>query len=255
MRADLPDPARRRRLRASRSPSAWAARSGRRELIERWFPRRAEHDEPLHAGRPAQGANDARTDHRGLARPTLSARRHLGRRGRQLRALLRTRRARRAVPVRRAAGTSSSASRCASSTDQVWHCYLPEARPGLLYGYRVHGPYRPERATASTRTSCCSIRTRASIVGSLRWSDALFGYRVGHADARPVVRPARQRALACRKCKVIEPAFTWGDDRRAARAVARHGDLRDARARLHQRHPDVPPAAARHLRRARAARR
>ena len=30
-------------------------------------------------------------------------------------------------------------------TDQVWHCYLPEARPGLIYGYRVHGPYAPER--------------------------------------------------------------------------------------------------------------
>src|SRR5438105_7624768 len=29
-------------------------------------------------------------------------------------------------------------------TDQVWHCYLPEARPGLLYGFRVHGPYKPE---------------------------------------------------------------------------------------------------------------
>mgnify|MGYP000275959320 CR=1 FL=1 len=29
-------------------------------------------------------------------------------------------------------------------TDQVWHCYLPEARPGQLYGYRVHGPYDPE---------------------------------------------------------------------------------------------------------------
>ena len=29
-------------------------------------------------------------------------------------------------------------------TDQIWHCYLPEARPGLLYGYRVHGPYAPE---------------------------------------------------------------------------------------------------------------
>ena len=28
-------------------------------------------------------------------------------------------------------------------TDQVWHCYLPEARPGLLYGYRVHGSYQP----------------------------------------------------------------------------------------------------------------
>src|SRR5258705_13781335 len=29
-------------------------------------------------------------------------------------------------------------------TDHVWHCYLPEARPGLLYGYRVYGPYQPE---------------------------------------------------------------------------------------------------------------
>ncbi|MGB2972950.1 MAG: glycogen debranching enzyme GlgX, partial [Candidatus Competibacter sp.] len=25
----------------------------------------------------------------------------------------------------------------------VWHGYLPEVRPGLLYGYRVHGPYKP----------------------------------------------------------------------------------------------------------------
>ena len=30
-------------------------------------------------------------------------------------------------------------------TNQVWHVYLPEARPGLPYGYRVHGPYEPER--------------------------------------------------------------------------------------------------------------
>ena len=28
-------------------------------------------------------------------------------------------------------------------TDGNWHAYLPEARPGLLYGYRVHGPYDP----------------------------------------------------------------------------------------------------------------
>ena len=29
-------------------------------------------------------------------------------------------------------------------THQIWHAYLPEARPGLFYGYRVHGPYDPE---------------------------------------------------------------------------------------------------------------
>ena len=30
-------------------------------------------------------------------------------------------------------------------TDFIWHCYLPEARPGLIYGYRVHGPHDPDR--------------------------------------------------------------------------------------------------------------
>src|SRR4051794_37153898 len=28
-------------------------------------------------------------------------------------------------------------------TDQIWHAYLPDVRPGQLYGYRVHGPYAP----------------------------------------------------------------------------------------------------------------
>ena len=28
-------------------------------------------------------------------------------------------------------------------TDEVWHGYLPDARPGTVYGYRVHGPYEP----------------------------------------------------------------------------------------------------------------
>ena len=33
--------------------------------------------------------------------------------------------------------------RMTERTDQVWHCYLPDARPGQYYGYRVHGPYEP----------------------------------------------------------------------------------------------------------------
>jgi glycogen operon protein len=31
------------------------------------------------------------------------------------------------------------------NTDQVWHCYLPDALPGQLYGYRIHGPYDPKK--------------------------------------------------------------------------------------------------------------
>ncbi len=37
-------------------------------------------------------------------------------------------------------------------TDQVWHVYLPEVRPGQLYGYRVYGSYEPGSGT--TMDSC-----------------------------------------------------------------------------------------------------
>src|ERR1700712_1137333 len=30
-------------------------------------------------------------------------------------------------------------------TDEVWHGYLPDARPGQVYGYRVYGPYLPKQ--------------------------------------------------------------------------------------------------------------
>src|SRR3954466_468357 len=33
--------------------------------------------------------------------------------------------------------------RLTERTNMVWHCYLPDVRPGKLYGYRVHGPYEP----------------------------------------------------------------------------------------------------------------
>jgi isoamylase len=28
-------------------------------------------------------------------------------------------------------------------TDEVWHAYVPQLRPGQCYGYRVYGPYAP----------------------------------------------------------------------------------------------------------------
>jgi pullulanase/glycogen debranching enzyme len=45
-------------------------------------------------------------------------------------------------------------------TDQIWHGYLPEIRPGQYYGYRVHGPYEPQGAIASIRPNVCSIPMR-----------------------------------------------------------------------------------------------
>src|ERR1700730_8374153 len=66
-------------------------------------------------------------------------------------------------------------------TNQVWHCYLPEARPGLLYGYRVHGPYDPKRGLRLNPNKLLLDPYAKQMDGGIKWSDALFGYRVGGA--------------------------------------------------------------------------
>src|ERR1700759_3243818 len=55
-------------------------------------------------------------------------------------------------------------------TNFVWHCYLPEARPGLLYGYRVYGPYDPDRGHRFNPHKLLLDPYALAIVGQLRWS-------------------------------------------------------------------------------------
>jgi isoamylase len=98
-------------------------------------------------------------------------------------------------------------------TDQVWHCYLPEARPGMLYGYRVHGPYQPDEGHRFNAHKLLLDPYATQIVGSLRWSDAQFGYVVGHKRG-DFSFDRRDNASYMPKCRVIDAAFTWGDDRR-----------------------------------------
>ncbi|HTL75595.1 MAG TPA: glycogen debranching protein GlgX, partial [Casimicrobiaceae bacterium] len=126
-------------------------------------------------------------------------------------------------------------------TNEMFHCYLPEARPGLLYGYRMHGPYRPEQGLRFNAHKLLLDPYAQSIAGSLRWSDALFGYSVG-SKRGDLSFDRRDSASAMPKSKVIEPAFTWGDDRPPN--VPWHDMVVYE---LHVRgftmqHPDVPPA-------------
>ena len=97
-------------------------------------------------------------------------------------------------------------------TDLIWHCYLPDARPGLLYGYRVHGPYDPARGHRFNPNKLLLEPYAKDIVGQLRWSDAHFGYRIGHRN-QDLSFDRRDNATGMPKCRVIDPAFTWGDDR------------------------------------------
>jgi len=98
-------------------------------------------------------------------------------------------------------------------TDEVWHAYLPDARPNLLYGYRVYGPYDPSNGHRFNSNKLLIDPYARSLHGRLRWSDALFGYRVGSQRA-DLSFDRRDNARQIPKCRVVEPAFTWGGDRR-----------------------------------------
>jgi isoamylase len=125
-------------------------------------------------------------------------------------------------------------------TDHVWHCYLPEARPGQLYGYRVHGPYRPAEGHRFNSSKLLLDPYAKSIVGSLCWSDVLFGYRIG-SQRSDLSFDRRNSAPGVPKCQVIDPAFTWGDDRPPATpwhdTVIYEMHVRG----FTMRHPAVPP--------------
>ncbi|HET9748112.1 MAG TPA: glycogen debranching protein GlgX [Casimicrobiaceae bacterium] len=126
-------------------------------------------------------------------------------------------------------------------TDEMFHCYLPEARPGLLYGYRMYGPYRPEQGLRFNAHKLLLDPYARSIEGTLRWSDALFGYTIGHKRA-DLSFDRRDSARAMPKSKVIEPAFTWENDH--SPKIPWHDMVVYE---LHVRgftmqHPDVPPA-------------
>ena len=98
-------------------------------------------------------------------------------------------------------------------TDDVWHCYLPEARPGIAYGYRVHGPYKPEEGHRFNPNKLLIDPYAKDLVGRLRWGDALYGYTIG-SKREDLSFDRRDSAALIPKGRVLETAFTWGDDRR-----------------------------------------
>ncbi|MGH7684452.1 MAG: glycogen debranching protein GlgX, partial [Vulcanimicrobiaceae bacterium] len=98
-------------------------------------------------------------------------------------------------------------------TDQIWHGYLPEALPGALYGYRVYGPYDPARGHRFNHHKLLLDPYAKLLQGTLRWTDANFGYRIG-APRADLSFDRRDNAAAMPKCVVADPAFSWADDGR-----------------------------------------
>ena len=124
-------------------------------------------------------------------------------------------------------------------TDEVWHGYLPDARPGTVYAYRVHGPYDPPAGHPFNANKLLLDPYAKQLVGGLTWHDALYGYSIGAKD-RDLSFDKRDSAKFMPKCRVIDPAFTWGRERRLEipweRTVLYEAHLRG----YTMRHPGVP---------------
>jgi glycogen operon protein len=96
-------------------------------------------------------------------------------------------------------------------TNEVWHGYLPNARTGLIYGYRAFGPYAPQQGQRFNPHKLLLDPYARRIAGPLRWSDALFGYRVNSPRA-DLSFDRRDSAPGMLKSVVDDDMFDWGDD-------------------------------------------
>ncbi len=97
-------------------------------------------------------------------------------------------------------------------TDDIWHGYLPDALPGQVYGYRVHGPYDPERGHRFNAHKLLLDPYAKVLAGSFIWNDVHFGYRT-QSSREDLSFDRRDNARGMWKAVVIDDAFTWGNDR------------------------------------------
>ena len=98
-------------------------------------------------------------------------------------------------------------------TDEVWHGYLPDAQPGMVYGYRAHGPYEPEQGHRFNPNKLLLDPYARKLMGEIRWTDALSGYQV-NAKRGDLSFDRRDSAPAMPKAVVVDDHFDWSQDRK-----------------------------------------
>ena len=84
-------------------------------------------------------------------------------------------------------------------TNQVWHGFVPEMRPGQIYGYRVHGPHQPAQGHRFNPRKVLLDPYARAIARDLRWEDAVQAPNGDTAHCAPLAR-------------VVDPEFHWNGD-------------------------------------------
>ncbi|MCL2553489.1 MAG: alpha-amylase family glycosyl hydrolase, partial [Actinomycetia bacterium] len=119
----------------------------------------------------------------------------------------------------------------------IWHAYLPGVGPGQRYGYRVHGPYDPDRGHRCNPAKLLLDPYAKAVEGQADGHRSLLGYRADDPD-RPDPADSRPHTMLS---IVADPAFDWGDDRPIKRPY-HESVMYEAHVRgLTRRHPALPP--------------
>jgi glycogen operon protein len=100
----------------------------------------------------------------------------------------------------------------------VWHGYVPGLLPGQAYGFRAHGPYRPDEGHRFNPHKLLLDPYARRISGRLVWDDALFGYEVG-SRLGDLTFDRRDSSRFMPRALVTDPSFDWRGDRRPRRPL------------------------------------
>jgi glycogen operon protein len=105
----------------------------------------------------------------------------------------------------------------------------------------VHGPYQPQQGHRFNPHKLLLDPYAKAITGSIEWSDAMFGYPLLGGPDRDLLMDTRDSAPGMPKAVVVEPAFSWGDDR-PPRTPWHDTIIYEAHVRgLTILHPELPP--------------
>ncbi|MFQ5587473.1 MAG: glycogen debranching protein GlgX [Nitrospiria bacterium] len=129
-------------------------------------------------------------------------------------------------------------------TDMVWHIYLPDARPGWLYAYRVEGPYNPVAGHRFNPAKLVADPYAKEIARTVQWHDAMFAYfkKSSHKPLNDLMPDHRDNAPYAPLCRVVNPAYAWGNDVPPLRPWHETIIYETHVKGLTARHPDVPEA-------------
>jgi isoamylase len=93
----------------------------------------------------------------------------------------------------------------------VWHGFVRDIKPGQLYGYRIHGPWEPEKGHRFNHNKLLVDPYAKAISGSVDWKAPIFPYDLTSKDDARM--DEEDSATGVPKSVVIDNEFDWGDDR------------------------------------------